>query len=176
MRAVMLGLAILLIPAFSQLPAAEVEAGVTITFNDAALSEVILALEEAAGRRIIVTPAVRTDETITTSNVMRSKSLDAMLNKILTPRGYTWSYGSPVTLASVGIAGRPLIVVDSVVPGSVADRAGVRSGDLIRSINRFKVSSRIEASDLLAKFPEPRVEILRPGIEATIELTLNSNY
>lgn len=144
---------------------------ISVSFNDAALTEVIAEFENVVGRRISVSPPLTVAErvSVTLDNVPLSQVLD----RLLTARGHTWQFQG-ADLESSGIDAHPQLVVERVSPDSIAARLGLREGDIIISINGQDVRSRVEASDALARLEMPRIEVLRrqTGRAERLSLTL----
>jgi membrane-associated protease RseP (regulator of RpoE activity) len=132
---------------------------VSVDFKDAAVGEVIAALEETAGRRIDVTPAIRGLDTI--SIKLSNAPVEDVITQILRPLGYSWAFRS-ASLESEGIVAHSYLVIDTVVAGSPAERAGLKKGDVITEVNGIFVTSRVDASNALSRSSvTPRVRIVR---------------
>ena len=68
-----------------------------------------------------------------------------------------------------GVPGRP-----AIMDGSAAQRAGIREGDIILTLNHTRIDEKIGIEDILEKTPlgsEVPVEILRDGQEHTLTVT-----
>ena len=67
------------------------------------------------------------------------------------------------------------VYVENVVPGDPADQAGIRSGDIIVSVDRQKVSSGRELASLIASIPigqRTEIVLLRNGDEKKISVKI----
>jgi len=132
------------------LPAATVRAQgrVSVDFKDASLEEVLSELEEAVGRRVALSPELRSGERV--SIKVHDQSMEDVLTKLLSPLGYHWTYQT-AGLESQGIYAGSVLVVQAVKPGSPAARAGVKPGDIIRTVNGYAVANRVQASDAITR-------------------------
>ena len=63
--------------------------------------------------------------------------------------------------ASIGLVGYPIFFVDKARPGSPAEKAGLKRGDLVRSINKRTIES---PEDLKAS-----MENVKPGQSVEVE-------
>jgi serine protease Do len=82
---------------------------------------------------------------------------------------------SPNLAAYYGVKDRKGALVTRVYEGNPADKAGVRSGDIIVSVNGQKVASAHELSAMVANLPVGKsatLNVLRSGKEETIRVQL----
>lgn len=70
--------------------------------------------------------------------------------------------------ATLKVVSSPVVIVTDVLPGSIAQNAGIRAGDLIVSSNGHGIRDRVAFDDFLAimrehaLWGEARLELLRP--------------
>jgi serine protease Do len=94
-------------------------------------------------------------------------------------RGYLGVLIQPVDAAlgkALGLDGAKGALVAEVVPGGAADRAGVKSGDLIVSVDGTQVRSSDELPRIVARHApgsHAKVEVLRSGKRQTIDIGLD---
>lgn len=66
--------------------------------------------------------------------------------------------------------------IDSVVPGGAADRAGIRSGDIVTQFNGLPITNRIDLTAQVRKLPggtETTVTFVRGSQSYTVKVTLD---
>jgi hypothetical protein len=82
---------------------------------------------------------------------------------------YEKKYTIPITLEPIVIKTlKPQ--VDGVIRNSLADKSGMKKGDIITKVDNFKVLTRVDAFNTIKKKENPIVTILREGIEESITL------
>jgi S1-C subfamily serine protease len=146
-------------------------APLTIHFEDAALSEVLAQFENEFGRRIKVTPPVRSSDRVSLRVV--KQPLSAVLQQVLSPLGYKWSYGR--SISSLGLDAAPELVITSLASGGFAERAGLRVGDVVASAGGFEVRSRSDLVTALERANGPvLLAVKRRGSEGVVELRVDA--
>jgi len=81
----------------------------------------------------------------------------------------------PTTLDSYGVKGKEAVIVESVLPGTPAAKAGLHANDIITEINGAKVSHGNELQDVIvdsAVGSTVKLGVLREGRPQTIAVTI----
>ena len=105
--------------------------------------------------------------------------LEPLISKGRVARGYLGVMIQPVDAAlgkALGLDGAKGALVAEVVPGGAADRAGMKSGDVIVSVDGTEVRSSDELPRVVARHApgsHAKVEILRAGKRQTIDIGLD---
>jgi serine protease Do len=104
--------------------------------------------------------------------------LEPLISKGRVARGYLGVMIQPVDAAlgkALGLDGAKGALVAEVVPGGAADRAGVKSGDVIVSVDGTQVRSSDELPRIVARHApgsRAKVEVLRSGKRQMIDIAL----
>jgi serine protease Do len=105
--------------------------------------------------------------------------LDPLINKGRVARGYLGVVIQPVDGAlgkALGLQGAKGALVAEVVPGGAADRAGVKSGDVIVAVDGTPVPSSEDLPRIVARHApgaRAKVEVFRGGNRQTLEVALD---
>ena len=82
------------------------------------------------------------------------------------PGDYLQTYGEPL------VAGKPQLIVDSILEGGPADRAGLQVGDRVLSANGKKLRSERHFTDMVRESENQELSLVVRREEASVELAV----